>query len=327
MRRTAFGLFVAVLGTLPPPASAEPIEVEARPFDALSRLGAQTRGPLTFLGGLELSSRDPRFGGFSGIDRLGDGVLLVSDTGSVLTGRLHHGPSVLAGFENADIRAISPGRRRKGVNDAEDVVVLDPAPDGTPRIAIAFERRLDPVRRFRLARKELVEESIASFPADAGEAYNRGIEAIAVAPAASPAAGRLVIVKEGASGEDAHVSAGWIRGRGRFSIRRSNGFDVTALRFLASGDMLLLERRFSPARGAGMRLRLIEGETLKPGATLDGLVLLEAGMMDHIDNMEGMMIEEDGERPIITLVSDDNQNLFQRTLILQFRLDLASLKA
>jgi hypothetical protein len=70
-----------------------------------------------------------------------------------------------------------------------------------------------------------------------------------------------------------------------------------------------------------MRLRRIGGEAVEAGATLDGELLLDAGMTSQIDNMEGLAIHQDaGGRTILTVVSDDNHNAFQRTLILQFAL-------
>ena len=47
--------------------------------------------------------------------------------------------------------------------------------------------------------------------------------------------------------------------------------------------------------------------------------MLEASMADQIDNMEGLAVSTDADgRMRVTLVSDDNQNVFQRTLLLEF---------
>jgi hypothetical protein len=70
-----------------------------------------------------------------------------------------------------------------------------------------------------------------------------------------------------------------------------------------------------------MRLRRIAGGQIRPGATLDGAILLEAGLRQQIDNMEGLAVHRDGRgRTIITMVSDDNGSILQRTLLLQFAL-------
>ena len=40
----------------------------------------------------------------------------------------------------------------------------------------------------------------------------------------------------------------------------------------------------------------------------------------QIDNMEGMALHRDGRETVITMISDDNFNAFQRTLLLEFAL-------
>jgi hypothetical protein len=114
---------------------------------------------------------------------------------------------------------------------------------------------------------------------------------------------------------------GWVVGRGEFSIVAHDAFDISSARFLPNGDLILLERRFQPTSGIAMRLRRIAGGTIAVGARLDGEVLLDAGMASQIDNMEGLAVRQDESgRVILTLVSDDNQSILQRTLILEFAL-------
>ncbi len=61
---------------------------------------------------------------------------------------------------------------------------------------------------------------------------------------------------------------------------------LTAAASLQDGTLLLLERRFTLLEGVRMRLRRIEASDIKPGALLDGEVLIEADLSDEIDNME-----------------------------------------
>ncbi len=70
-----------------------------------------------------------------------------------------------------------------------------------------------------------------------------------------------------------------------------------------------------------MRIRRIDGAAIKPGVTVDGTVLIEASGGYQIDNMEGLAVRQtaDGEI-VLDLISDDNQNLLQRTVLLQFAL-------
>jgi hypothetical protein len=83
----------------------------------------------------------------------------------------------------------------------------------------------------------------------------------------------------------------------------------------------LLERRVSLLEGFVNRLSLIEGAAVKPGNVLQPreLALLAAPL--SVDNFEAIAARPapDGST-LIYIVSDDNQRLLQRTVLLQFRL-------
>ena len=57
------------------------------------------------------------------------------------------------------------------------------------------------------------------------------------------------------------------------------------------------------------------------GSAVDGPVLMEADLGYEIDNMEGLAVHRaaNGDT-VLTLVSDDNFSVIQRTLLLQFTL-------
>ncbi|MFN7103618.1 MAG: esterase-like activity of phytase family protein, partial [Pseudorhizobium sp.] len=152
---------------------------------------------------------------------------------------------------------------------------------------------------------------------------NGGIETLAVAPADSPLGGALVAVAERSIDGDGNLFVAVLDGplKGIFTVSKDDPWDVTDGDFLPNGDLLLLERRFSFIGGVGMRIRLIDGNTIRPGAVVDGEVLIEADMSAEIDNMEGLDIIRgpEGDTRII-LVSDDNRSFLQRNLMLEFRL-------
>jgi hypothetical protein len=58
-----------------------------------------------------------------------------------------------------------------------------------------------------------------------------------------------------------------------------------------------------------------------PGAVIDGPSIFEADLSNEVDNMEGIdaHITAEGET-VLTMVSDDNFSMIQRTLLLQFTL-------
>ncbi|MEO6783354.1 MAG: esterase-like activity of phytase family protein, partial [Bradyrhizobium sp.] len=73
--------------------------------------------------------------------------------------------------------------------------------------------------------------------------------------------------------------------------------------------------------GVGIRIRRIPLAAVAPGAVVDGPVIFAADLGEEIDNMEGIdaFVTPEGDT-VLTMVSDDNFSLIQRTLLLQFTL-------
>ena len=83
----------------------------------------------------------------------------------------------------------------------------------------------------------------------------------------------------------------------------------------------MLERKFSLFAGAGIRIRRIALKSLAPRAVVDGPSIFNADLGEGIDNMEGIDAHVTPENEIVlTMVSDNNFSMFQRTLLLQFTL-------
>jgi hypothetical protein len=142
-------------------------------------------------------------------------------------------------------------------------------------------------------------------------------------PKGLPLAGTLIAISERGLDAAGNINAFLIGGAkpGSFAVRRSSNYDITDAALLPGGDVLLLERRFSWSSGLAVRMRRIALAEIKPGATVDGPVLLDADLGYEIDNMEGLSVHRipDGEI-VLTLISDDNFSALQRTLLLQFTL-------
>jgi len=331
----AFALLTALALSLsasaqPHPRAPEPpakIEVRARPITAFEP-GNPTRtkfGALTFRGGIELTSAHQHFGGFSALRLEADGAkfLSVSDKGHWLRGRI-----------------VYEDKRPIGIADAEMAPVL--GHDGKPLAArgwydtesmarhggivwLGIERvnrivRLDVGRDGLLARAQPI-------PAPSGVQhlpYNKGLECLDYVPAGLPLAHMLIAISERGLDEAGHIK-GFLVGRagpGEFSVRRIGDFDVSDCAMTPTGDLLILERSFSRLRGVGMRIRRVPLASIQPGATIDGPALIEADMNYQIDNMEGLSVHrEPGGALVLTLISDDNFSIIQRTLLLQFTLE------
>ncbi|WP_064840910.1 MULTISPECIES: esterase-like activity of phytase family protein [unclassified Rhizobium] len=308
------------------PAWASDVPIISRQISDFKIGSSQTTfGSLEFLGGLEMVSSKALFGSLSSIRFRQDQkhFVVVLDTGQWLTGSIERDvKGRLSGLADVEITPMknSAGRsfEGKGHMDAEGLAF-----DGD-RILVSFEQdhRVDVYPDPGFAESS----AIATLPILIPRkmlSENRGIETIAVAPASSPLKGGVVIVSERGLDSDGNRLAAILSGplKGRFAVARDGSFDVTDGAFLPNGDLLLLERRFNMAEGIGMRLRRVRGADIKPGAVVDGDLLLEGNFNSQIDNMEGLDAFQaaDGTTHII-LVSDDNHSLLQRNLMLEFRL-------
>jgi hypothetical protein len=302
--------------------------VRATPIEWFSTSDKERRdfGALTFRSGLQLRSDFDGFGGFSGLWRSpnGDEMVALSDSTEWLTARVASAERRLTGLTNAVIAPVlgRDGRplRRTRSYDTEGLTIAD-------GIAYVSIERTQEVMRFNWAKEGVrARAQPVPVPADAKRLpTNQGLEAIGVAPTKSPLAGALVVISEQAGGSTTTPTRGFIltgSRQGAFEVARSGGYDVTDIAFLPSGEMLLLERRVSLMRGFGARIRRMAANAIYPGASVDGPVIFEADSGQQIDNMEGIAVHRaaSGET-VVSLISDDNFSMLQRTMFLEFTLN------
>ena len=152
---------------------------------------------------------------------------------------------------------------------------------------------------------------------------NKGPEALVVVPKGLPLAGTLIALSERGLDADGNILAFLIGGKtpGQFALRRSQNFDVSDAVLLPSGELLVLERKFSWLAGIAIRIRSVPLKSLAPGALVDGPAIFEADLGNEVDNMEAIdaHVTPEGDT-VLTLVSDDNFSMVQRNLLLQFTL-------
>jgi hypothetical protein len=310
-----------------PPVATGPITVAARPIPAFDP-GAPKRtrfGDLIFRGGLVLSSSAYGFGGWSGLRLSADGrhLLAVSDHGHWLAADIAYDgprPTGITHAEMAPLREANgepfPPRER----DTESLEV-----EGTT--AWIGAEGTNRIWRFDLAHGGIAGATghAIAVPAEMrrGVPFNGGYEALARVPADEPHAGALVVVTEEELDEAGNHVA-WLLDHGgahRWALKMRDGFAVSDMSFLPDGDLAVLERRYRPPLSLRMRVRLVRWADVAPGKTVDGRVLIEASLADEIDNMEGISAfrAKDGTT-VLTLMSDDNFNPLERTLLLQFAL-------
>ncbi|WP_447765930.1 esterase-like activity of phytase family protein [Sphingopyxis panaciterrae] len=279
------------------------------------RFAASDTGPLRFVRGWHLSSPHSYFGGFSSIAHIGpDRFQLVGDNGYWTRLTLNADGRALAlrihGLPTPDGRP-----RRKSMIDAE-AMVFDPA-SGKTWIALEGINQI-----WRLDADLAAIESRRTLPGPPYWPGNSGPEAMA-----RLADGRTVVFSEDADddprGREALLYAGDPAEPGPAPIRffydsRGKGL-VSDAAPLPDGRILLVHRRlgFDPVfttivaivdpadigEDAVVRSRTI-GRIPKPLA----------------ENYEGAAISVAQGRTWLWLVSDDNFNVWQRSLLLQYEL-------
>lgn len=312
------------LALLAGPVAADPFVLSAQSIELDPRHpDRRTVGPLEFLAGYELFSESENWGGLSGMVVSADGRLLmaVADTGRwYRIGLEHDSTGRVTGFMGAesgwllDTKGEPP--KKKVYGDAEAIAAL---PDGNFLVAYENKHRLWLYKQ--PAEGNALEQPAVAAGAPAGIAKlprNGGIEAMARLPSGE----YLLLSESGLTENDDRL--GWIGRRGKWAELRLaplGAFEPSDLALLPDGDLLLLERRVNLLEGFVNRLSLIEGALVKPGAVLQPheLAILAAPL--SVDNFEAVAARQapDGST-LIYVLSDDNQRLLQRTLLLQFRL-------
>ncbi|MFN3765092.1 MAG: esterase-like activity of phytase family protein [Aliihoeflea sp.] len=307
-------------------SGAFPVELEFSRISKFRVAGAEgDYGRLTFIGGFSMTGDRREFGQLSGFRFLSAGTEFVgvADHGYWFSGAVQRdedGVPVGLGEFSMQQMVDEAGRPidDKEHVDAEGISVHDGI------ATVTFERRAR-VSEYRLKPAGMSGPiRDLDFLIPRGELrYNAGLETVARAPADGPLAGARIVVAEKSIDREGNIFAAVLEGphKGVFKVRRTDEFDVTDGVFLPDGDLLLLERRFSYARGVAMRLRLIPVDNIRPGALVNGDILLDANMAYHVDNMEALDVfrRTDG-RLIVALMSDDNQSWIQRNLYLEFEL-------
>jgi hypothetical protein len=320
----------------PPPKPVKPdeffvtapvsIEVKARPlpsFDTRDRSHVRF-GSLEYRSGLVLTSPFRGFGGLSAIrlDAKGERFIAISDKGSWFTGRIVYRGREMIGLDDVEAAPLlgpdSKPITSRGWYDSESIAL-----DGS-LVYVGLERvnqvlRYDFSKGFTRAVGEVV-----PLPSAARKLpFNKGLEALVVVPKELPLAGTLIALSERGLDSNGNLIAFLVGGKtpGQFSVRRTDNFDISDAVLLSSGDLLILERKFSWLGGIGIRIRRIALAQITPSALVDGPAIFSADLADEIDNMEGIdaHVTAEGDT-VLTMISDDNFSLIQRNLLLQFTL-------
>ncbi|MGQ3674937.1 esterase-like activity of phytase family protein [Xanthobacter sp. TB0139] len=299
-----------------------PIAVYATPITHFHPGSDQSRfGRLTFLGGLELVSSDPVFGGISAFHLEGNNrFLALTDAGMWLDGRLDLDGERPIGLSDVRAAPLKDDRGRIMAHhkrgDAESLALAPHA------IYVGLERKNEiwrfPRPPFDATRahkgKRVPVKGLRALP------YNRGLESLLYVPS-GPLEGALLAIGEDAIRKGGDLPGFIIGGAhpGRFTIRKSGYYNATDVALSPRGELFLLERHFSLMTGVLMQIRRFDLADVKPGAVLTGDVLGSFDFSYEIDNMEGLSVTmNDAGDTLLTLIADDNFSMMQRTLLLRF---------
>ncbi len=311
-------------------AQAVNIKISSRIIPAF-QIGKNDRsefGNLKYTSGIEYWSDNETLGGISGFRILGEGkkFLSVSDKGNWFTGSIARDETgKITGISDAKI---APLRNKKGhpittksSGDAEGLEIVG------DRVLVSFERNS------RILNYKLDLDYLASRAKDFRPSirkiklpYNGGLEAITkLAPLDNSKLSKIDIAVFSENSRDSNGNIrGFISKKKKwhgFTVRENGGYKITDTTLLPDGNILILERQYSLATGAQIRIRKIPASDIEPGALLDGEIVFEADKKFQIDNFEGMSawVSEEN-KTMLTIVSDDNFSFLQRNLLLEFEL-------
>ena len=312
------GLVAALVAGLSPSlASAEALSVVTTPVPlSEENPGLKIVGRLRYRGGLHIRADNPAFGGLSalGVSTDGQRMVALSDTGQRFSARLvYDRAGNLAGLRDADLGPLAGldglPLSTKNEGDAES---MTSGVEG--EIIVAFERHH---RLWRYLPGVVRPVPMQEPPEMLDLPFNSGIEALTLL-----ADGSLLALSEGKRTREAVV--GWISDINGWSVltyRANKHYRVTGAATLPGGDVLVLERLFTPRGYNVVLVKRIAGASIKADARLGGETVAELRAPLTVDNFEGIEARR-GPRGevLIYLISDDNFNPEQRTLLMMFEL-------
>jgi hypothetical protein len=324
MQRILIVLMLAVL-LLPAPHIAKPeavhagallVRARALPVDSSVPRRRQA-GALTYLGGWALESDNAGFGGISAllVDEGGQ-VLGLSDSG-ILTG-FHVGPGQPTRRPFiAPLPVRAQDRHRPWWQWDAESLTHDPASD---RYWVGFEM-LQAVCRYGPGFARV--EACRTWPEIVAWPETGSIESLARLPD-----GRFLAIGEmGMTGDGRHDVLLWNGDPAEkatadpvhLRYAPPQGYRPTDAVPLDARHLLVLNRRLTVQELFTATIAIVDlPDRLEPGTLLQARTLARLAPPLLADNFEGIAVSHENGRPVIWIMSDDNHEFFQRTLLLKF---------
>lgn len=276
--------------------------------------GPRRVGDLVFLAAWELGSGNEDFGGISGLAALPDGRFVgISDAGTLIGFGLTDDDRTNRPF-------IAPLPQSQGSQSFKDrdseSIVYDPS---SRQFWVSFEQR-HAIRRYG---RSFTRTTGVARPNEMQDwPNNRGAESLI-----RMADGRFVVIAESLEDDATHqallfsgdpVEPG--TALSQFIYVPPPGYRVTDGAQLPDGRLLILNREIGLPNGFAAKLALVDPSAIGKNEIVRGKVIATLASPLLVDNMEGVAVSREGDQTIIWLVSDDNFNIWQRTLLIKFRL-------
>lgn len=276
--------------------------------------GPRRLGELIFLEAWELGSGNGDFGGISGLTALPDGRFVgVSDAGTLIGFGLTNN-------DRTDSPFIAPlpgaGGPEKNYRDRDSEGITHDPSNG--QFWVSYEAK-HAIRRFS---RSFTRSNGIARPAEMQNwPSNKGAETIA-----RLLDGRFIVIAESLedgvhqgllfSGDPVEAGTSITR----FSYRPPAGYRVTDGTMLPDGRMLFLHRLVGLPSGFAAKLAVVDIGNIAKGVRLKGRIIATIATPLLVDNMEGLAVAYEGQDTIVWLISDNNFNFWQRTLLMKFRL-------
>ncbi|HEX7784374.1 MAG TPA: esterase-like activity of phytase family protein [Sphingobium sp.] len=303
------------------PVKAGPLLVTAEPLLLNDSDPSQKSvGPLRWLGSWAIHSKQTDFGSISAMLVQQDGSILgLSDSGTLMgfhvdaAGRTDGGRPFIAPLPIQPEERDWPSWRW----DSESMV-HDPATD---RYWVGFELQ-NRICRYSPGFARV--ESCVFWPEMAWWPKTGGPEAMA-----RLADGRFLVFSEKAEGQDGGKDLLLFQGDPadpdtphpvRMTYRPPQGYVPTDALPLGGNRLLVLNRRVTMYEGFTGSIAMVEMPELKAGALLVGKQIARLAPPLVADNYEALALSWEHGQPVLSVMSDDNYEFFQRTLLVKFAL-------
>lgn len=265
-----------------------------------------------FEGGWVLTSDFRDFGGFSGlvVDTETGSLVAISDKGDWWQAPFDarsFAPPTTGGMQN-----FSFGLEADKIDlDAESLIKFE----GGYLVSFEHNHRLEFVAEIGAAP---VPPSLRAIDFS-GVSGNGGMEAIA-----RLSTGQLLAFAERGLNGAGQLKA-WLVSADTLQdlwFKPPTNFSPTDAAVMPNGDVLVLLRHFSAIDGVAIKVHHIRAADIVAGATLRGEEILHLTPEFTIDNMEGLdVVVMDDDTVRLVMISDDNFNPLQRTLLMMFDYD------